>query len=66
MNYKSLLALVLAGSAFTALAQTHAEGMEYFEAGQLANAKELLLRNHNNATTDKAISFYYQGQIGRL
>ena len=66
MNYKSLLALVLAGSAFTALAQTHAEGMEYFEAGQLANAKELLLRNHNNATTDKAISFYYQGQIALI
>lgn len=63
MNYKSLLALVLAGSAFTALAQTHAEGVEYYEAGQLANAKELLTRNHNNPTTDKAISYYYQGQV---
>lgn len=63
MNYKSLFALLLAGSAFTAMAQTHAEGMEYYEAGQLDNAKELLVRNHNNPTTDKAISFYYQGRI---
>ena len=63
MNYKSLLALVLAGSAFTAMAQTHAEGAEYYEAGQLANAKELLQRNHNNPTTDKAISYYFQGQV---
>lgn len=63
MNYRSLIALVLAGSAFTALAQTHAEGVEYFEAGQLTNAKELLQRNINNPGTDKAISYYYQGQI---
>ncbi|MDE6447967.1 MAG: hypothetical protein K2L35_06575, partial [Muribaculaceae bacterium] len=63
MNYKSLLALILAGSAFSALAQTHAEGVEYYEAGQLGNAKELLTRNHNNADTDKAISYFYQGQI---
>lgn len=63
MNYKSLLALVLAGSAFSALAQTHAEGVEYYEAGQLSNAKELLQRNLNNAGTDKAIDYYYQGMI---
>ncbi|MDE7509569.1 MAG: hypothetical protein K2M62_05540, partial [Muribaculaceae bacterium] len=63
MINKKLIALLLAGSAFTAFAQTHAEGSEYFEAGQLDNAKELLLRNHNNAATDKAISFYYQGRI---
>lgn len=63
MNYKSLIALVLAGSAFSALAQTHAEGVEYYEAGQLSNAKELLQRNINNAGTDKAVGYYYQGLI---
>ena len=63
MNYKSLFALLLSGSAFTAMAQTHAEGMEYYEAGQLDNAKELLVRNHNNSSTDKAISYYYQAMI---
>ncbi len=63
MNYKSLIALVLAGSAFSALAQTHAEGVEYYEAGQLSNAKELLQRNINNVGTDKAVGYYYQGLI---
>lgn len=63
MNYKSLIALLLTGASLSAMAQTHAEGSEYFEAGQLDNAKELLLRNHNNPSTDKAISFYYQGRI---
>lgn len=63
MNYKSLIALVLAGSAFSALAQTHAEGVEYYEAGQLSNAKELLQHNINNAGTDKAVGYYYQGLI---
>lgn len=63
MNYRSLLSLALAGMAFTVMAQTHKEGVEYYEAGQLGNAKELLERNLNNAGTDKAISYYYQGLI---
>lgn len=63
MKYRSLFALLLAGSAFTAMAQTHAEGMEYYEAGQLDNAKELLVRNHGNSSTDKALSYYYQAMI---
>ncbi len=37
--------------------------MEYYEAGQLSNAKELLQRNINNAGTDKAVGYYYQGLI---
>ncbi|MBD5370095.1 MAG: hypothetical protein HDR80_02970 [Bacteroides sp.] len=64
MNYKSsLFALLFAGMSLSAAAQTHAEGQEYYEAGQYDNAKELLLRNHNNAATDKGISYYYQGLI---
>ena len=63
MNYKSILSLALASAAFTLSAQTHLEGVEYYEAGQLDNAKELLTRNHNNASTDKAVSYYYQGLI---
>ncbi|MDE5842266.1 MAG: hypothetical protein K2H35_00845 [Muribaculaceae bacterium] len=63
MNYKSLLSLALASVAFTISAQTHLEGVEYYEAGQLDNAKELLTRNHDNSATDKAVSYYYQGMI---
>lgn len=63
MKYRSLFSLALASMAFTALAQTHAEGVEYYEADQLGNAKELLERNLNNPGTDKSISYYYQGLI---
>lgn len=63
MKLKPLFSIALASMAFTALAQTHAEGVEYYEAGQTDNAKELLDRNFNNAGTDKAIVYYYQGLI---
>lgn len=63
MKIKSLLSLALAGMAFSALAQTHAEGVEYYEADQIENAKELLNRNLNNPGTDKSIAYYYKGQI---
>lgn len=63
MKLRPFLSLTLAGMAFSALAQTHAEGVEYYEADQIDNAKELLLRNHNLSGTDKAISYYYQGLI---
>lgn len=63
MKLKSLLSLSLAGFAFSAMAQSHAEGVEYYEADQLDNAKELLMRNHNLPATDKAISYYYQGLV---
>ncbi len=63
MNYKALFSIALASMAFTAMAQTHAEGVEYYEADQLDNAKELLQRNLNNSGTDKSIAYYYQGLI---
>lgn len=49
--------------AFSAFAQTHTQGIEYYKADQFYNAKELLQRNLNNAGTDKALSYYYLGQI---
>lgn len=63
MNKKFVLSLALVALAMTAKAQTHQEGMEYYEAGQYDNAKELLERNLNNSGTDKSISYYYQGLI---
>ena len=54
---------LLAGATFTTFAQTHIEGEEYYKADQLANAKELLVRNMNNPGTDKAVSNYYLGLI---
>ena len=58
-----LTSLFLAGAALSGVAQTHAEGEEYYKADQINNAKELLLRNLNNTGTDKAIADFYLGLI---
>lgn len=63
MKFKGILALCLAGFSFTAFAQTHVEGEEYYKADQFDNAKELLQRGLNNGATDKAVSNYYLGMI---
>lgn len=63
MNKKFVFSLSLAFIGLTAFAQTHKEGVEYYEAGKLDNAKELLERNLNNSGTDKSIAYYYQGLI---
>ncbi len=63
MKFKALFAATLAAVALSGFAQTHLEGAEYYKADQLENAKELLLRNLNNAGTDKAVANYYLGLI---
>lgn len=64
MKFKFIFASALiAAAAIPAVAQTHVEGEEYYKADQIANAKELLNRNMNNAGTDKAVSNYYLGLI---
>ncbi len=63
MKLKLIFTTCLAGVAMTAMAQTHAEGVEYYKADQLNNAKELLLRNLDKPGTDKSISDYYLGLI---
>lgn len=60
---KFILATGVLATALSVNAQTHAEGAEYYRADQFENAKELLLRNLNNAGTDKAISNFYLGMI---
>lgn len=63
MKFKSIIALMMAGMAVAANAQTHVEGQEYYKADQFDNAKDLLLRSLNNPQTNKAVSDYYLGQI---
>lgn len=60
---KIILSFAAAALAISAMAQTHKDGVEYYEAGQYSNAKELLERNMNNSGTDKAVAYYYQGLI---
>lgn len=62
MKLKLLMSLALAG-ALSASAQGYKDGVEYFKADQFANAKEILERNLNDASTDKAEAYYYLGEI---
>lgn len=62
MKFKFLLSLLL-GAALTASAEGFKDGIEYFKAGQYANAKTILEQTLNNSGTDKAMAYYYLGQI---
>jgi len=66
MKFKRLLPILFAAAAISASAQGYKDGIEYFKADQFDNAKELLLRNLNNADTDKALSNYFLGRIAML
>jgi len=55
--------LLIAGASLSSMAQGYKDGIEYYKVGQLDNAKELLERNLNAASTDKAEAYYYLGQI---
>ena len=61
MKFKVLVSLMLLGGSLSALAQGYKDGIEYYKVGQYDNAKELLLRNLNDATTDKSEAYYYLG-----
>lgn len=55
--------LMLMGASLVANAQGYKDGIEYYKVDKLDNAKELLERNMNAPSTDKAEAFYYLGQI---
>ncbi|MBQ9556769.1 MAG: tetratricopeptide repeat protein [Muribaculaceae bacterium] len=55
--------LILMGASLVANAQGYKDGIEYYKVDKLDNAKELLVRNLNNPSTDKAEAYYYLGQI---
>ena len=54
---------MLMGVSLVANAQGYKDGIEYYKVDKLDNAKELLERNLNSPSTDKAEAFYYLGQI---
>ena len=61
MKFKFLVSLMLLGGSLSALAQGYKDGIEYYKVGQYDNAKELLMRNLNDASTDKSEAYYYLG-----
>lgn len=65
MKLRNFLTICLAGASLSLFAQTHVEGVEYFQADQIENARDLLNRNLNNPGTDKAVAYYYLGRIAQ-
>lgn len=58
-----IASLMLMGASLVTNAQGYKDGIEYYKVDKLDNAKELLERNLNAASTDKAEAYYYLGQI---
>lgn len=64
MKMKFFAAITLAVVAISAaFASDYKDGIEYFKAGQVDNAKTILERTLNDATTDKSEAYYYLGEI---
>ena len=63
MNKKLLLGALLFGCAFTASADGYTDGIEYYKASQYNNARTVLNRTLNDASTDKALAYYYLGML---
>ncbi len=62
MKFKLLLSLILCAS-LSCFAQGYKDGIEYYKVGQYDNAKELLLRNLDDQSTNKAEAYFYLGCI---
>ena len=62
MKFFTALTLVVA-TVTAAFASDYKDGIEYFKAGQIENAKTILERTINDATTNKAEAYYYLGEI---
>ena len=58
MKAKLISALLLC-AAIGASAQGYKDGVEYYKAGQYDNAITILERNISDASTNKAMAYYY-------
>ena len=62
MKFKFLLSLVL-GAALSMSAQGYKDGIEYYKADQFENAKTILTRTLNDASTNQSEAYFYLGEI---
>lgn len=63
MKIKFLFSLLIAGTLSMSAQQGYKDGIEYFNVDEIDNAKSILDRTINDASTDKATAYYYLGQI---
>lgn len=67
MRIKLFLSLLVAGGLMaSAQHQGYKDGIEYYKAGQYANAKTILENTLSDSATDKALANYYLGQIALI
>ena len=62
-SFVSLAAALIIGGMGAINAQGYQDGVDNFNAGRLDVAKTILNNTLSDATTDKAVSYYYLGQI---
>ncbi|MDE6556711.1 MAG: tetratricopeptide repeat protein [Duncaniella sp.] len=64
MNFRTLFSLCLGGFALMATAQGgYQDGVDYYNADRFEKAKTILDRTLNDASTDKAVSYFYLGSL---
>ncbi|MCF0204150.1 MAG: tetratricopeptide repeat protein [Muribaculaceae bacterium] len=63
MKIKFLASIALISGAIVANAQGYKDGIEYYKVERYDNARELLVRNLDNAGTNKAEAYYYLGML---
>ena len=64
MKFKFILSLALcAGTTFYGNADGYLDGVEYYQVGQDENAEIVLTDNLDKPETDKAVAYYYLGNI---
>lgn len=63
MKLRFVFALLVLFCTTSLFAQGYKDGVEYYKVNQFEKAKILLNRNLNNADTDKALAYYYLGQV---
>lgn len=64
MKLRTLFSLCLGGLALTALAQGgYQDGVDYYNADRFDKARTILQKTLNDASTDKAVSYFYLGSL---
>ncbi len=64
MKLRTLFSLCLGGIALTALAQGgYQDGVDYYNADRFEKARTILQKTLNDASTNKALSYFYLGSL---
>ncbi len=63
MKFRTIFSLLIGGCAIAASAQGHQDGVDYYNADRFDKAKTILEKTLNDPSTDKAVSYFYLGNL---